>query len=61
MEAVRGWVWIFSGIAQYNMSPLRMVLEPKCQKCSYGTEPRKSLWFQTVHKCVVKLNRIILL
>ena len=41
------------------MSPFKMVLEPKCQKCSYETEPKESLWFQTVHKCLVKLNRII--
>ena len=41
------------------MSPFKMVLEQKCQKCSYETEPKKSLWFQTVHKCLVKLNRTI--
>ena len=23
------------------MSPFQMVLEPKCQKCSYETEPEK--------------------
>ena len=42
------------------MSPFKMVLEPKCQKCSYETEPKKFLWSQTVHKCLVKLNRIVL-
>ena len=41
------------------MSPFKMVLEPRGQKCSYETEPKKSLWLQTVHKCLVKLNRII--
>ena len=32
MEAVRGWVWIFSGIAQFPLTFLLLSLEI-CAKC----------------------------